>query len=104
MKWKRNGNYISYIIYIGDRVSAGGGCEAAFTTRTRCGWAMSTRCAKKLHGKLSPNTENSCFKEPCKANNTLWKGSMVLQRKQDGNSAKDKEIHGESNVWSMAHR
>ena len=24
--------------YLGDRVSAGEGCEAAVTTRTRCGW------------------------------------------------------------------
>ena len=25
--------------YLGDRVCAGGGCEAAVTARTRCGWA-----------------------------------------------------------------
>ena len=25
-------------IYLGDRVNAGGGCEAAVTTRTICGW------------------------------------------------------------------
>ena len=25
--------------YLGDRVSAGGGCEAAVIARTRCGWA-----------------------------------------------------------------
>ena len=24
--------------YLGDRVSADGGCEAAVTSRTRCGW------------------------------------------------------------------
>ena len=24
--------------YLGDRMSAGGGCEAAVTARTRCGW------------------------------------------------------------------
>ena len=24
--------------YLGDRVSAGGGCEADVTARTRCGW------------------------------------------------------------------
>ena len=27
--------------YLGDRVSAGGGCETAATARTRCGWAKS---------------------------------------------------------------
>ena len=26
------------ITYLGDRVSAGGGCEVAATARTRCGW------------------------------------------------------------------
>ena len=25
--------------HLGDRVSAGGGCEAAVSARTRCGWA-----------------------------------------------------------------
>ena len=27
--------------YLGDRVSAGGGCEAAVTVRTGCGWVVS---------------------------------------------------------------
>ena len=27
---------VSEITYLGDRVSAGGGCEAAVTVRTRC--------------------------------------------------------------------
>ena len=26
------------LTYLGDRVSVGGGCEAAVTARTRCGW------------------------------------------------------------------
>ena len=26
------------LTYLGDSVSAGGGCEAAVTVRTRCGW------------------------------------------------------------------
>ena len=32
--------------YLGDRVSTGGGCEAAVTARTRCGWV-------KLRGAVS---------------------------------------------------
>ena len=28
--------------YPGDRVSAAGGCEAAVTARSRCGWAKCT--------------------------------------------------------------
>ena len=41
-------------MYLGDRVSAGGGCEAAVTARTRCGWAKSRGCGELLHGKRSP--------------------------------------------------
>ena len=29
---------VSEFTYIGDRVSASGGCEVAVTARTRCGW------------------------------------------------------------------
>ena len=29
---------VSEITYIGDRVNASGGCEAAVSERTRCGW------------------------------------------------------------------
>ena len=32
--------------YLGGRLSAGGGCEAAVTARTRCGWV-------KLRGAVS---------------------------------------------------
>ena len=30
--------------YFGDRVSIGGGCEAAVTAITRCGWVMLREC------------------------------------------------------------
>ena len=30
---------VSEFTYLGDRVTAGGGCEAALTARKRCGWA-----------------------------------------------------------------
>ena len=36
--------------YVGDRVSAGGGCEAAETARTRCGWVKFCECCKLLYG------------------------------------------------------
>ena len=29
---------VSEFAYLGDRVSAGGGCEAVVTARARCGW------------------------------------------------------------------
>ena len=32
-------------------MSAGGGCEAAVTTRTRCGWVKFTEYGELLHGR-----------------------------------------------------
>ena len=40
--------------YLGDRVSAGGGCEAAITARTRCGWAKLRECGELLYGRRFP--------------------------------------------------
>ena len=37
--------------YLGDRVSAGGGCEAAAIARTRCGWVKLRECGKMLYGR-----------------------------------------------------
>ena len=39
-------------IYLGDMVSAGGGCEAAVTTRTRCGWDKLRQCCELLYGRF----------------------------------------------------
>ena len=38
----------------GDRVSAGGGCEAAVTARTRCEWVKFRECGKLLYGRRFP--------------------------------------------------
>ena len=40
--------------YLGDRVSAGGGCEAALTSRTRCGLVKLRECGELLHGRKFP--------------------------------------------------
>ena len=37
--------------YLGDKVSAGGGCEAAVTARTRCGWVKFRKCGELLYGR-----------------------------------------------------
>ena len=40
--------------YLGHRVSAGGGCEAAATARTRC-WGIKLReCVELLYGRTFP--------------------------------------------------
>ena len=38
--------------YLGDRVS--GGCEAAVTARTRCGWVRFRECGELLYGRRLP--------------------------------------------------
>ena len=40
--------------YLCDRVSAGGGCEAAVTARKRCGLAKSRECSELLYDKRFP--------------------------------------------------
>ena len=37
--------------YLGDRVCAGEGCQAAVTTITRCGWVMHRECGELLYGR-----------------------------------------------------
>ena len=38
--------------YLCDRVSAGGGCEAAVTARTRCLLVKCRECGEFLHGRI----------------------------------------------------
>ena len=45
---------VSKFTYLSDRVNAGGGCEAAVTARTRCGWVKFRECGELLHGRRSP--------------------------------------------------
>ena len=37
----------------GDRVSAGGGCDAAATARTRCEWIKFRECGELLYGRFN---------------------------------------------------
>ena len=45
--------------YLSDRVSAGGGCEAAVTARARCGWVMFRECA--VWRNISSKDECGCL-------------------------------------------
>ena len=40
--------------YLGDSESAGGGCKATVTARTRCGWVKFRECGELLHGRRFP--------------------------------------------------
>ena len=45
---------VRWFVYLGERVSAGGGCETAVTARTRCGWVKSKECGELLYGERFP--------------------------------------------------
>ena len=40
--------------YLCDSVRAGGGCEAAVTARTRCGWVKLRECGELLYDRRFP--------------------------------------------------
>ena len=54
--------------YLDDRVSASGGCEAAETARTRCGWVKFRECGELLYGRRFPlklkGAGNKCHIRP----------------------------------------
>ena len=45
---------VSEFTYLGDRVCAGGGCEAAVTARTRCWWVICRECGELIYGRRFP--------------------------------------------------
>ena len=45
---------VQELTYIVDRVSAGRGCEAFLTPRTRCGWVKFRECGELLYGGRFP--------------------------------------------------
>ena len=42
---------VSEFTYVGDRVSAGRGCAAAVTARTRCGFVKFRECGELIYGR-----------------------------------------------------
>ena len=59
--------------YLGDRVSAGGGCEAAVTAIAKCGWIKFRECGELLHDKRFPLKLKGGVHKLCKASNNVWK-------------------------------
>ena len=50
-KKRMQAEMVKWLTYLGDRVCAGGGCKAARTVRTRCGWVGSKECGEFLYRK-----------------------------------------------------
>ena len=61
------------VTYHGDRVRAGGGCEAAVTTITRCGWVKFWECCELLYGRRFALRLKEAVNKLRKASNTVWK-------------------------------
>ena len=63
--------------YFGDRVNAGGECEATLTARTRYGWVKSRECGEFLYGmRCHLNVKWAIYKS-CEASYTISNSSMV---------------------------
>ena len=75
--------------YLGDRVNAGGGCEAALTARARIGWVKFRECGELLYSKrfsLKPKgmAYRSCVRSAmlygsetwCLMENELWLSNL----------------------------
>ena len=48
--------------YLGDSVSAGGGCEAVVTARTRCRWLKFWWCGELLYGRFPLKLKGAVYK------------------------------------------
>ena len=70
------------ITYLGAMVSAGGGCEAAVTARTRCGWVKYGECGELLYGRRIPLRLKGTIHESYGSEEWCLKGSEmgILQR------------------------
>ena len=59
--------------YLGDRVSAGGGCEAAVTAKTKRGLVKFRECGELLYDRRFPLKLKGAICKLCEAGNTVWK-------------------------------
>ena len=64
---------VSEFTYLSETVSVGGGCEAAVTARTRCGWDTLRECGELLYGRRFPLRLKGAVHKLCKTSNTASK-------------------------------
>ena len=89
--------------YLGDRVSACGGCEAVVTARTRCGWLKSRECGELLHSKRFPlKLKGAVHKSYVRPAILYGSEAWCLKEREVGILQRKKRIHDENDVWSTA--
>ena len=60
--------------YLGDKLSATGGCEKAVIARTRTGWMKFGKCSEILkRQKIFINDERESLQKLCKISYVVWK-------------------------------
>ena len=94
-------NEFTYLVHM---VSAVGGCEAAVTVRTRHVWDKPRECREVLHGRRLPPKQKWAVHMSYIRTAILHGSEALCLKKLYRNFTKDRNIHGESNVWSAAQR
>ena len=84
--------------------SAGGGCEAAVTARTRCEWVKFRECGKLLYGRRFPLSLKGAVYESYARPRILYGSNAWCLKESEMGIFQRAETHGESNVWSTAQR
>ena len=77
--------------YLGDRVNAGGGCEAAVTARARIGWVKFMKCRELLNSKrfslkLKGMVYRSCVRSAMLYGSEAWclrENEMAILRRTE---------------------
>ena len=85
-------------------MSAGGRCEAAVTTRTRCGWAMIINFCELLHEKRFCLRFKRVVYKDCVRPAILYQNEAWCLKESKMGILRMTEIHGENNVWNAVLR
>ena len=89
--------------YLGDRVNAGGGCEAAVTDTTRCGWEKHKKWGMLLYGRRFPlKIKWAAYESDVRP--AIEHGSEEWCLIESEMGILWTEINDESSMWSTAKR
>ena len=73
------------LTYLGNRVSAGdGGCRAAATDTTRCGWVEIKECGELLHGGFPLKVKRAVYKSYVRPAKLYGNGAWCLKQSKMG--------------------
>ena len=85
--------------YLGDRVNASGGCEAAVIARARIGWVKFRECGELLNSKRFSLKVKGMVYRSCVRVAMLYGFEIWCLRENEIAILRRTESNGESNVW-----